>query len=142
MSAATRRTAIWLAATFALLYLVTGGGRIVGSDEVTMAELSRALLSGGIEVPEGATVPGRDGMVVSKNTAGQAILALPWTLAGETAALVLPFGPAKRALVSRAVVSSFNAFVAALLVAVLYLAARGLGAPGGAALAAAVLLGL
>ena len=43
---ATRRTATWIAAAFALLFLVTGGGRIVGSDEVTMAELSRAIAHG------------------------------------------------------------------------------------------------
>ena len=142
VTAATRRTAGWLAAAFALLYLATGGGRIVGSDEVTMAELSRALLTGGIAVPEGATLDGRDGRHYSKNHAGQAVLALPWTLAGEAAARILPFAPARKTLVARAVVSTFNAFVAALLVAVLYAAARGLGASAGAALGAAVLLGL
>ena len=41
-----------------LVYALTGGGRIVGSDEVTMLELSRAMLRGGIAVPEGATLAG------------------------------------------------------------------------------------
>ncbi len=139
---ATRRTAGWIAAAFALLYLATGGGRIVGSDEVTMAELSRALARGGIAVPEGATVPGPGGRHYSKNTAGQAVLALPWTLAGEAAARVLPFPPARRELVSRAMVSTFNAFVTALLVGIFYAAARSLGAGAGAALAATLMLGL
>jgi len=134
--AAARATAGWLALAFALLYLATGGGRIVGSDEVTMAELSRALLAGRIDVPEGATLAGRDGRHYSKNHAGQAVLALPWTLAGEAAARVLPFAPAKRALAARAVVSTFNAFVAAILVGVFYLAARSLGAGAVGALAA------
>ncbi len=140
--AATRRTATWLAVAFALLFLATGGGRVVGSDEVTMAELSRAITHGRIDVPEGATLEGPDGRFYSKNTAGEAILALPWTLAGELAARVLPFAPAKRALVERAVVSTFNAFVTALLLGVFYAAARGLGAGTGAALAATLLLGL
>ncbi|MEO5616586.1 MAG: hypothetical protein ABIS67_02365 [Candidatus Eisenbacteria bacterium] len=141
-SPATRRTALALALAFVLLYLITGGGRIVGSDEVTMSELSRALLRGGIAVPEGATLPGPDGRFYTKNTAGQAVLAIPWTLAGEAAARVLPFGAEKRLLVARAVVSTFNAFVTAILIGVFYLAARGLGAGAGAALAATLLLGL
>ena len=90
---ATRRTALWIAASFALLFLVTGGGRIVGSDEVTMAELSRALLHGGIVVPEGATLAGPGGRYYSKNTAGQAVLALPWTLAGEGSRASLRWRP-------------------------------------------------
>lgn len=141
-SPATRRTAVALAIAFTLLYLATGGGRIVGSDEVTMAELSRALLRGRIAVPEGATLTGPDGRHYSKNNAGQAVLALPWTLAGETAARVLRFGAGKESLVSRAVVSTFNAFITAILIGVFYVAARELGAGAGAALAATLLLGL
>lgn len=140
---ATRRTAVALAIAFALLFLVTGGGRIVGSDEVTMAELSRALVHGSIEVPAaGATLQGPDGKFYSKNTAGQAVLALPWTLAGEAIARVAPFAPAKRALAARAVVSTFNAFVTALLLGLFYCAARGFGAGTGASLAASLMLGL
>jgi hypothetical protein len=138
----TARTAGWLAAAFLLLYLATGGGRVVGSDEVTMAELSRAILRGGVAVPEGATLQGPDGRYYSKNTAGQAILALPWTAAGEAIARVAPLAEARRALAARAVVSTFNAFVTALLIAVFYRAARGLGAGAGGAIAATVMLGL
>jgi hypothetical protein len=141
-SPATRRTAVWIALAFALLYLATGGGRIVGSDEVTMAELSKALLRGRIDVPEGATLRGPDGRFYSKNNAGQAVVALPWTLAASGIAAVAPVAPAKRALAERAVVSSFNAFVTAILLAVFYMAARGLGASAGGALAATLLLGL
>jgi len=141
-AAATRRTATWLAVAFALLFLFTGGGRVVGSDEVTMAELSRAIVHGRIDVPEGATLPGPDGRFYSKNTAGQAILALPWTLAGAAVARLAPLPSKRRMLVERAVVSTFNAFVTALLLAIFYAAARGLGAGPGAALAATLMLGL
>ena len=37
----TGRTAGWIAAVAFLVYAISGGGRIVGSDEVTMFELSR-----------------------------------------------------------------------------------------------------
>ena len=61
-------TARWIAIAAFLLYAWTGGGRISGSDEVTMFELSRAMLHGHIEVPaEGATVQGPDGRFYSKN---------------------------------------------------------------------------
>jgi len=56
------RTALALAVAAFLLYALTGGGRVVGSDEVTMLELSRAMLRGGIVVPEGSTIPGRTGV--------------------------------------------------------------------------------
>src|SRR5262249_52040303 len=69
-----RRRAPWAIALAALLtYAFTGGGRIVGSDEVTMFELSRAITHGDIRVPEGATMRGPDGQTYSKNTWGEAL---------------------------------------------------------------------
>ena len=50
----TGQTARWIGITAFLLLAITGGGRVVGSDEVTMLELSRAMLRGGIAVPAGA----------------------------------------------------------------------------------------
>jgi hypothetical protein len=130
-----------LALAALLLFAVTAGGRISGSDEVTMFELSRAMLHGRIDVPEGATLQAADGRFYTKNTAGQAVLALPLVAAGEAAAAVSGFGPARAVLASRFVTSFFNALVAALLVAALYAFSRRLGASAGAAFAAAVMLG-
>ncbi|MCC6350602.1 MAG: hypothetical protein IT347_13535 [Candidatus Eisenbacteria bacterium] len=136
-----RRTAKLLALAALLVYAVSGGGRITGSDEVTMYDLSRALLRGGIAVPEGATLRGPDGRFYSKNNAGQAMLAAPFVAAGEAAAAVSGLPPQRAELASRFVASFFNAFVCALLVAALYAFARRLGATPGASFAAAVLLG-
>ncbi|TMQ68828.1 MAG: hypothetical protein E6K80_13715, partial [Candidatus Eisenbacteria bacterium] len=72
----TLRTARWIAVFAFLAYAFTGGGRIVGSDEVTMLDLSRALLRGHLDVPVGATLDGPDGRHYTKNAAGQAVLAL------------------------------------------------------------------
>ena len=135
------RTALALAVAAFLLYALTGGGRVVGSDEVTMLELSRAMLRGGIVVPEGSTIPGPDGRLYTKNTAGQAVLALPLVAFSEAGAAALGLGPAKRALAVRFGASFFNALVTALLLGVFYAGARALGAGAGAALAGAVLLG-
>ncbi|HVP14448.1 MAG TPA: hypothetical protein VMS88_02825 [Terriglobales bacterium] len=137
----TGRTAILLALAAFLLVAASGGGRVVGSDEVTMLALSRALLRGGIAVPEGATQPGPDGRAYTKNAAGQAVLALPLVAAAEGAASALRLGPAKRTLAVRFGASFFNAFVTALLLGALYRGARALGAGTGAALGAAALLG-
>lgn len=139
--AATRRTARWLALAAFLVFALAAGGRITGSDEVTMFELSRAMLHGRLEVPEGATLRGPDGRFYSKNTAGQAVLALPLVAAGEAAAAAAGFAPGRAVLASRFVASFFNAAVAALLVAALYAFARRLGATAGAAFGAAALLG-
>ena len=122
-------------------YLLTGGGRIVGSDEVTMLELSRAMLHGHLDVPEGATLRGPDGKAYTKNAAGQALLALPLVAAGELVAGLARLDEPRRSLAVRFVVSIFNAGVTALLLAVFYAAARSLGIGAAAALAATLLLG-
>jgi len=130
----------WSLALGALLvYAASGGGRIVGSDEVTMLELSRALLHGHIAVPEGATMAGVGGATYSKNAAGQAVVALPLTALAEVATRAV--APARRELAGRALVSFFNAIVTAALLGVFYATARALGAGGAAAMSGALLLG-
>lgn len=139
--AGAARTARRLALAAFLAYAATGGGRIVGSDEVTMHEVARALLRGGVAVPEGATLRGGDGRFYSKNAAGQAVAALPLVALGEAAAAAAPLPPGRRVLASRFVASFFNAAVCAALLGALYALARALGAGPGAALAAALMLG-
>jgi glycosyltransferase involved in cell wall biosynthesis len=137
----TVATARWIAVFAFCAYLVTGGGRIVGSDEVTMLELSRAMLHGHLDVPEGATLRGPDGRAYTKNAAGQAVLALPLVAAGELVARAAHLDEPRRSLAVRFVASIFDAWVTALLLAVFYAAARGLGVGGAAALGATLLLG-
>lgn len=139
---APARTARWIGIAAFLFFALTGGGRIVGSDEVTMLELARAMLRGGIAVPVGATLDGPDGRHYTKNAAGQAVLALPLVAAGEAAASSLPLPPHRRVLAVRFVVSFFNALVAALLLATFYRAVRALGVRARPALAATAMLGL
>jgi hypothetical protein len=134
--------AAWAIALAAFLtFAVTGGGRIVGSDEVTMFTLARAIAHGSIVVPEGATLQGPDGRFYSKNTAGQAVLALPLVVAGDAAAAAAGFATERRELAARFVASFFNAIVAALLLAALYDALRRMRVAVGAAFAATVLCG-
>lgn len=140
--AATRRTARWVALAAFLVFAFSGGGRIAGSDEVTMFELSRAMLHGHVAVPEGATLQGPDGRFYSKNAAAQAVLALPFVAAAQAAAGLVHLGPEKVALAARFGASFFNALIAALTVAALYAFARRLGTRAGPALGAAAMLAL
>jgi hypothetical protein len=134
-------TTRWIGIFAFLAYVLTGGGRIVGSDEVTMLELSRAMLRGHIDVPLGATLDGPDGRHYTKNAAGQAVLALPLVAAAEAIAALPGLPPARRDLAVRFVASFFNAWVTALLLGVFYASARGLGVRPRAALLATLLLG-
>ncbi|MFI5370084.1 MAG: hypothetical protein ACHQ52_00905 [Candidatus Eisenbacteria bacterium] len=136
-----RRTARWIAIAAFLLFAATGGGRIVGSDEVSMLELGRSMLHGRIDIPPGATLEGRDGRAYTKNAAGQAVLALPLVAAGETLTRAAHLTPARQVLALRFVVSFFNALLTALLLAAFYLAARRYGIGAGEALAATAMLG-
>jgi hypothetical protein len=136
------RTARWIGTAAFLCFALTGGGRIVGSDEVTMLDLARALLHGGIAVPVGATLDGPDGRHYTKNAAGQAMLALPVVAAAEVAAARLPLPEPRRVLAVRFLVSFFNGLIAALLLAAFYSTVRALGVRPRPALAATVMLGL
>jgi hypothetical protein len=134
------RTARFLGLTALLAYVATGGGRIAGSDEVTMFEVARSLAHGRVAVPEGATLAGKDGRFYSKNAAGQAVLALPLVVAGDAAARAAPLAPERRELAARFVASFFNAILGALLIAAFYAGVRALGVGSGATFAAALLL--
>ncbi|MBI1797149.1 MAG: hypothetical protein HY240_06950 [Actinobacteria bacterium] len=136
-----RLAARWIGITAFLVYAISGGGRIVGSDEVTMLELARAMLHGGIAVPVGATLDGPDGRHYTKNAAGQAVLALPLVAVAEVAEGRLPLPVARRVLAARCVVSFFNAAITALLLAVFYRFVRFMGVRARPALAATVMLG-
>ena len=134
-------TARWLALAAFLTFAVSGGGRVSGSDEVTMFEVAHAMLRGGIAVPQGATLQGPDGRFYSKNTAGQAILALPLVATGEAAAGAAGFDGARRTLAARFVTSFFNAVITALLLAAFHRALRQFRVGAGAAFATTLLLG-
>jgi hypothetical protein len=134
-------SARWMTLFAFLALALTGGGRIVGSDEVSMLELSRAMLRGRLDVPPGATLRGPEGRHYTKNAAGQAVLALPLVAAGEVLAGGSGLSGSRRTLAVRFVASFLNAAVVAVLLGAFYAAARGLGAGPDAAAAAALLLG-
>jgi len=136
-----RHAAPWIALGAFLLYAATGGGRIAGSDEVTMFQLARALSTGAVAVPEGATLQGKEGRFYSKNAAAQAIAALPLVAFGDAASRTAGMPPERRELASRFVASFFNALVASALLAAFFIAARALGASSGGAFAATLMLG-
>ena len=141
VGASTGRTALALALAAFLVYAFTGGGRIVGSDEVTMFDLSRALLHGRIQVPEGSTLEGPDGRHYTKNAAAQAIAALPLAVVAQAAAAATNLPEPRRTLAMRFGVSFFNAVVTAFLLGAFYAAARALGAGARASFAGTLLLG-
>src|SRR6185503_11107698 len=94
-----------------------------------------------IRVPEGATMRGPDGQTYSKNTWGEALLALPLVVVGDVAARAAGFQGERAQWAARFVASFFNAVVAALLLAALYAALRGLRVSARASLGATVALG-
>ena len=137
-----RQTARWIGITVFFLYALTASGHLQGSDEVTMLDLSRAMLRGGIAVPPGATLDGPDGRHYTKNTAGQAVLALPLVALAEATTARLPVAETRRLLIMRCIVSFFNAIVTALAVALFYRTVRALGVRAAVALDAMFMLAL
>jgi hypothetical protein len=135
-----RATALAIGLAVFWIYALTGGGRIVGSDEIAMFDLSRAMLHGHIDVPESSTLKGVGGRFYTKNAAGQAVIALPIVALAEGAARASGLPAAGRELAARFVVSFFNAAVAALLIGLFYLGARRLGIGARPALGAAAML--
>jgi hypothetical protein len=140
-SSRATRTAVRLALFAFLIFALTGGGRIVGSDEVAMLELARSMLRGGIAVPEGATLRGPDGRDYTKNAAAQAVIALPLVAAGEVGARVAHLTSTRATLAVRFVASFMNAVVTAILLGLFYGGVRRLGIEPGAAMASALMLG-
>ena len=141
MKGHTRHTALWVFVLSLLVFVVSGGGRVVGSDEVSMLELSRGLIAGHVWVPEGATLKGLRGRDYTKNSAAQAVLALPLVAVSEAAARAGRLDPQRTRLAVRFGASFFNAFVCALLLAAFYSASRLMGASRRAALLATLMLG-
>ena len=120
-----------LALTF--LFLATAGGRITASDEYTMYRLTESLVTrGAVWVEAGNAERGPDGRLYPKAGIGEALAAAPFYALGRAAAL--PFAQAKQELVTRAVTSLLNAFVAGLLGAILFLLFLEVGAAPRAAL--------
>jgi hypothetical protein len=126
------RVARHLGLALTLLFLATAGGRITASDEYTMYRLTESLVTrGAVWVEAGNAERGPDGRLYPKAAIGQALAAAPFFALGRAAAL--PFAPAKRELVTRAVTSLLNAFVTGLLGAILFLLFLEVGAaPRGA----------
>jgi hypothetical protein len=126
------QVAVRLGLALTLLFLATAGGRITASDEYTMYRLTESLVTrGAVWVEAGNAERGPDGHLYPKAALGEAIAAAPFFAAGKLAAL--PFAPAKKELVTRAVTSLLNAFVAGALGALLFLLFLQVGAsPRGA----------
>jgi hypothetical protein len=124
-----RRVGVFLT----LLFLATAGGRITASDEYTMYRLTESLVTRrAVWVEAGNAERGPDGRLYPKAGIGQALAAAPFYAAGRAAAL--PFAPARKELVTRAVTSLLNAFVGGLLGAFLFLLFLEVGATPRAAL--------
>ena len=112
------KRAPWAIALAALLtYALTGGGRITGSDELAQLDLARAMLHGQLVVPEGSTMRGPDGRIYTKNTWGQALLALPLVATGVAVVHIGGFSGTRAELATRFIPSFFNGIVGALLLA-------------------------
>ena len=137
----TVATARWIAVFAFCAYLVTGGGRIVGSDEVTMLELSRAMLHGHLDVPRARPCAVRTAGPIPRTPRDRRCWRCRWSPPGELVARAAHLDEPRRSLAVRFVASIFDAWVTALLLAVFYAAARGLGVGGAAALGATLLLG-
>jgi hypothetical protein len=128
-----RQAARRIAIALTLLFLATAGGRITASDEYTMYRLTESLVTrGAVWVEAGNAERGPDGRLYPKAGIGQALAAAPFFALGKLAAM--PFAPAKKELVTRAVTSLLNAFVAGLLAAILFLLFLEVGAAPRAAL--------
>ena len=136
------KRASWAIALAAFLtFALTGGGRITGSDELAQLNLAR-VMPGRFDVPpEGSTILGADGKVYTKNTWGQAWLALPLARAGLVAAHLGGFTGTRAELASRFVTSFFNGIVTAVLLGFAYRVMRSLRLSPGASFAATFTLG-
>ncbi len=126
------QVALRLGMALTLLFLATAGGRITASDEYTMYRLTESLVTRhAVWVEAGNAERGPDGKLYPKAALGEALAAAPFFAAGKVAAL--PFAPARRELVTRAVTSLLNAFVGGALGALLFLLFLQVGAsPRGA----------
>jgi len=140
-----RRAALALFLAFLGFYMLTASGHFYATDEETIFRLTESMVERHTAVmPDGAwgltTTTGRDGQQYSVYGPAQAVLAIPFYVAGLAATPLLP--PDARGYALRFAASYFGAFVTAATVALLYLLARRLRYGNGAALALALIYGL
>lgn len=153
------RIALWLAAAAVLGLLPLQHGYFRGSDEVGVYETTESLAEYGDLAVERVrhAFRGRDGRFYSHFAPGQSVLALPFYAAGRAAGALLPEEAARvvagpsltsdRGILRYGgtleifAVSLYAPVATAALLALFYLLERRLGAPRGAAVAAALALG-
>jgi len=140
-----RRAALALFLAFLGFYMLIASGHFYATDEETIFRLTESMVERHTAVmPDGAwgltTTTGRDGQQYSVYGPAQAVLAIPFYVAGLAATPLLP--PDARGYALRFAASYFGAFVTAATVALLYLLARRLRYGNGAALALALIYGL
>ena len=119
------RTAAWLALGVACVYALSAGGHLYAADDLQKFATLDAMLMRGTFAIEGGWSEGLGGLHYSWFPLGATLLMLPGWLAGHAAAALLPGWPADDA--ARAAVSFQNAGITALLVALVFLAARAFG---------------
>jgi Glycosyl transferase family 2 len=133
---AERRLLTWLFLLMAATFLVFQQGVVTGYDGGTMYEVTKSMVDRGTTaVPEEwNALPGRDGLAYSRYGLGLSIVAaLPYALSHPIGGLL-----GRPEDVSSAAVASVMPFIAAALVAAMYLLARRMGARVGWALIVAV----
>src|SRR6476469_786478 len=101
------------------IYLLTMSGHTYATDEETMLETSRVLVTKGTWAMSPnrsfVQVPGVDGNTYSQYGPAQSLAAVPWTAAGLLVGNLFPKDQAGFPL--RLILSSYNALIAASLVA-------------------------
>jgi hypothetical protein len=108
----SKNSAFYVYLFFLLIYLLTTGGRIAGSDEQTMFYVTQAIIERWeVSVPEGNTIEGREGKLYSRYGLGPSLVAIPFYLAGKAGAELAPQHLQNLAI--KSVVSLTNAFVGA-----------------------------
>ncbi len=125
----TRHAFLWLFLFLNFVFMLTSSGRVRVTDEVMAVLQTESLVErGSTAVPQAVEAKiyygkyDRAGRPQSANAPGQALLAIPWYLAGQYILLRLPGIPAgARAIASDFAVVSSNATFSALLAAVFFL---------------------
>ncbi len=160
-----RRIFVLVVALLLALYLLLAALRIDSGDGATIYQVTRALLTGrGFAIPApspGAVVVdafsepipperlrgggpygawGVDGRYYAQYGVGQSLLAVPLYLLGQAVYRMTGWGTEE--FVTQAAVMLLNPLVLALMGGVLYMLARGLGYPPGAAVGVALVTGL
>jgi len=115
---------------FLLINIIAGGGRLPSSDETSIFLMTENIaLHGKLDIPPGIIDNGSfwNGKFYSWYEVGQAAFAVPFYYAGYAAAQLLPVPPQYQVLVIKAVVSTFNAFIGAIVAVLLFSFSKKLG---------------